>query len=144
MGSHFEKQACGNEMMVADSSLMSVFSRMTLAVAMDSGWYEIDLDSAEQYDWGRERGCKMLDLSYFDPEEEDPIDEFCEYLQKTSCSWNSRYINKCKRNPFSEENYLNVNYKSCLVSKLRNKFSQFHFQNESICLKMRVDFCDVF
>lgn len=81
VGSHFEKQICGNEMMVSDGPLISIFSKMSLAVALDSGWFFIDMESAEQYDWGRKRGCRMFDQSYLDLEE-DPIEEFCEMLPR--------------------------------------------------------------
>ena len=120
--------------MVADNSLNSVFSEMTLAVAIDSGWFDVDLDQAEQYDWGKGKGCKMFQL-----EEHDDIgEEFCYFHGERSCSENHRFINICKNNLFSLDNYLNQNLVSCYKNKNQNIFSQFHHDHDSICMEMKV------
>ena len=126
--------------MVADDPLVSIMSRMTLAVGMDSGWYEIDLQNSEKFDWGREKGCQMFDFTHHQENEEESAEELCDVLEKISCSSNGRFINKCQKNEFSGENYLNMPYKFCHQSKIDNKFSQSNLQNKSGCLKMKVGF----
>lgn len=134
VGSHFQLQTFGNELMISNSPLESVLSRMTLAVGKDSGWFEIDLETGEKFDWGREKGCRMFDMDYQD----EPLDEFCHRLSKKSCSPNARFINKCRQNPFSDENYLNMRHKACHAKKIQNRFSQSNELNESICMKFKV------
>ena len=120
--------------MVADNPLVPAVSKMTLAVAADSGWFEVDFGKAEQFDWGRGRGCGMLDLA----NQGDNPAEFCELPVRKSCSSNLRSINKCRISRYSSEKYLNLGYKACDESKFRNRFSQNHLQNESICMEMKV------
>lgn len=120
--------------MIPYISLVSVFSRMTLAVAKDSGWFAIDLDLGEQFNWGKRSGCRMFDLE----KEHEPIGEFCRKLRKKTCSRNGKFIDMCRSNPFSFKNHLKVPYKSCQLAKLKNKFSQFDLSNDSACLTIRV------
>ena len=42
-GGHFDKKIFGDEIMVPNDPLDARFSQMTLAVAADSGWYDINL-----------------------------------------------------------------------------------------------------
>lgn len=37
-----------------------VFSRITLALMEDSGWYSADYQLAEKLDWGRGLGCDFV------------------------------------------------------------------------------------
>jgi hypothetical protein len=133
-GAHFEKQIFGNELMVSDSPLNSVFSEMTLAVGIDSGWFDIDLAKAEYYEWGRNKTCKMIEMDL----NEDSVDEFCANNQETKCSENHRFINKCQDTRYSEHNKLNQNEVSCYKKKKENDFSQFHHDHDSICMEMSV------
>jgi hypothetical protein len=121
-------------MMVSDSPINSVFSEMTLAIGIDSGWFEIDLNEAENFEWGKNKKCKMFEMDWH----EDIGEEFCDYLQEKKCSQNHRFINICKNTFFSEENYLNQNHVSCYQKKKENNFSQFHHDHDSICMEISV------
>ncbi|XP_022332013.2 ciliated left-right organizer metallopeptidase-like [Crassostrea virginica] len=39
---------------------LTFLDRMTLAVFEDSGWYEVDYSQADEYYWGKGKGCKLL------------------------------------------------------------------------------------
>ena len=123
-------------MMTADSSINSKFSQMSLAVAADSGWFDVQFDKAEEFDWGKNKGCKMFALD----NNADSIDEFCFNLSSKSCSENNRFISQCKNNSFSSDNNLNVPIKSCYNGKKENRYSQFYSFNDSICLESKVRF----
>lgn len=68
MGAHFERLVFGNETMVAEDTPDSRFSKFSLAVARDSGWFEADLSSAEFFDWGLGAGCGFVQNPACPPE----------------------------------------------------------------------------
>lgn len=43
--------------MVAEDTQNTKFSKFSLAVAADSGWFEVDFSLAEHISWGRNAGC---------------------------------------------------------------------------------------
>ena len=59
-GGHFEKRFFGDEMMVPDDTFDSRFSVMSLAIAADSGWYDVDFMGGDEYNWGKGSGCEMF------------------------------------------------------------------------------------
>ena len=133
--------------MVADGPLRSIFSYMSLAVALDSGWFIIDLEQAEQFTWGKGKGCKMLEIEEYEFEDDTQEsekktkgieEEFCRFINTKSCSSNHRFIKMCRYTQLSEENYLNVDVDSCYMRKKENEFSQFFHDHDSICMQMRV------
>lgn len=122
-------------MMVADGPLVSVFSRLALAVAVDSQWFSVDLSSAEEFSYGRQKGCRMFDLEY----QEAPLAEFCMFRNDQSCSENGRFVNKCLWNVFTGENYLNMPMKACHKAKASNVNSQSDPSHDAMCLEMQVE-----
>jgi len=48
-GAHFEKVTFGDEIMVPDDTLHSRFSQLSLAVAADSGWYDVNFLDGDEY-----------------------------------------------------------------------------------------------
>ncbi|XP_028408918.1 leishmanolysin-like peptidase [Dendronephthya gigantea] len=54
---HLEKRVFENEAMTGVFTNNPVFSRITLAVMEDTGWYRVDYAMAEPLDWGRNAGC---------------------------------------------------------------------------------------
>lgn len=57
---HFEKEFFGNEIMIADTPKISIFSKFTLSLLMDSGLFIVDLNQAEPSYWGRNAGCQFF------------------------------------------------------------------------------------
>ncbi|KAG8432172.1 hypothetical protein GDO86_016711 [Hymenochirus boettgeri] len=54
---HWEKRLLENEAMTGSHTQSRVFSRITLALMEDTGWYRANYSMAERLDWGRGKGC---------------------------------------------------------------------------------------
>lgn len=143
--------AFGDEMMVADDSLDARFSVMSLAVAADSGWYEVNFEKADLYDWGHDRGCLGLG-SESKPQAKSKSDsrpacartalsDFCKYPGTTGCSSDFKYISLCKRTLFTAECKLRMNDQSCKRAKRakRSGVKAFRYGRFSICQQCRVE-----
>ena len=57
---HWEKRVFENEAMTGTYTQHPVFSRMTLALMEDTGWYKANYDMAEDLDWGKGLGCLFV------------------------------------------------------------------------------------
>ena len=60
---HWEKRLFENEAMTGVFTHNPVFSRITLALMEDTGWYKVNYDMAETLDWGRNAGCLFVQNS---------------------------------------------------------------------------------
>ncbi|KAI1290328.1 Leishmanolysin-like peptidase [Halotydeus destructor] len=54
---HWEKRVFENEAMTGTHTQNPVYSRITLALMEDSGWYEANYTLAQQLKWGKNLGC---------------------------------------------------------------------------------------
>mmetsp|Transcript_5939 Transcript_5939/g.9113 ORF Transcript_5939/g.9113 Transcript_5939/m.9113 type:complete len:695 (+) Transcript_5939:173-2257(+) len=61
LGSHWEKRLFMNELMTASSTLNPIYSRVTLALFEDSGWYLPDYRYAQPLEWGAGAGCSFVE-----------------------------------------------------------------------------------
>ncbi|XP_068602104.1 leishmanolysin-like peptidase [Brachionichthys hirsutus] len=57
---HWEKRLLENEAMTGSHTQNRVFSRLTLALMEDSGWYRANYSLAQKLDWGRGLGCDFV------------------------------------------------------------------------------------
>ena len=57
---HWEKRLFENEGMTGAFTQNSVFSRITLALMEDTGWYTVDYHKAEPLRWGQNLGCMFV------------------------------------------------------------------------------------
>ncbi|XP_003214925.1 leishmanolysin-like peptidase [Anolis carolinensis] len=57
---HWEKRLLENEAMTGSHTQNRVFSRITLALMEDTGWYRANYSMAEKLDWGRDKGCDFV------------------------------------------------------------------------------------
>ena len=57
---HWEKRLFENEAMTGTYTQHPVFSRITLALMEDTGWYRVNYDMAEDLDWGKDLGCLFV------------------------------------------------------------------------------------
>lgn len=119
--------------MVPDSPIDAVFSGMSLAVAADSGWYDVDLMSGEQYSWGREKGCGIFSEEC----ETEDYSEFCSKSKTISCGDSLEYVQVCKRTGFSRYCKLNSSFRSC-KTKRKTKIPSFAYGKNSVCLPGKV------
>lgn len=60
---HWEKRLFENEAMTGTHTQNSVYSRLTLAVLQDTGWYVANFSKAEKLDWGQNLGCEFAKQS---------------------------------------------------------------------------------
>uniref|UniRef100_A0A3P8ZXL0 Leishmanolysin-like peptidase n=1 Tax=Esox lucius TaxID=8010 RepID=A0A3P8ZXL0_ESOLU len=57
---HWEKRLLENEAMTGSHTHNRVFSRITLAIMEDTGWYRANYSMAERLDWGKGLGCDFV------------------------------------------------------------------------------------
>lgn len=134
-GGHFDRVVFGDEMMVPESTLDARLSVMSLAVAADSGWYQVDFLKADPFIWGRDKGCSILDSQC----PRNVISEFCSKIRQTSCSDDFKYISLCRRTRHTGPCMINMNHQNCKVRKKRSKRG-FRYGRFSICQNCRVSF----
>ena len=134
VGAHFEKLIYGDEIMVSDDTTDAKFGPMSLAVGKDSGWYEIDMETAENYFWGKEQGCKIFEKSCLAAE----VSEFCYTKGHQSCSENHMYLTSCSSSAFTGSCNINLNIKSCKKHH-STSISAFSYGHDSICLNTEVN-----
>ncbi|KAG9271613.1 leishmanolysin-like peptidase [Astyanax mexicanus] len=57
---HWEKRLLENEAMTGSHTQNRVFSRITLAIMEDTGWYRANYSMAENLEWGKGLGCDFV------------------------------------------------------------------------------------
>lgn len=60
---HWEKRLFENEAMTGTYTQNPVFSRITLALMEDTGWYRVNYRMSENLDWGKQLGCTFAKRS---------------------------------------------------------------------------------
>lgn len=56
---HWEKRLFENEAMTGTHTQNPVYSRLTLALMEDTGWYTANYSMAETLHWGKNLGCNF-------------------------------------------------------------------------------------
>jgi hypothetical protein len=133
VGSHFEKMVFGDDTMVSDDTTDAKFGVMTLAVAKDSGWYEVDLGNAETYFWGKDEGCDIFKYTC----EVNSVTEFCNTEGHRGCSDNHMYHTYCSTSNYVTNCNLNLNIKSCKKAHT-SQTTSFGYGSDSFCLPLTV------
>ena len=130
---HFEKVFFGNEIEIGQLGTFSKLSVITLAVAKDSGWYEVDLTMGEQYDWGKNKGCDFLSTSCL----KDSISEYCTTVGEYGCNDDHLYRTLCSSNQFNTSCPMDYYLESCKKEKVSTNV-EFTYGIDSVCLKRQV------
>lgn len=112
-GAHFERTLFGNETMVSEDIQVPILSKFTLAILKDSGFYKVDMQRAEYFDWGKDRGCDFLDDDMCSSQGKFP--EICHVKDQLSCDPLHNYITKCKTTTFTDNCMLNDKRYGCNV-----------------------------
>ena len=60
---HWEKRAFENEAMTGTHTQNPVYSRITLALMEDTGWYKARMEMAQPLNWGKNLGCAFAQRS---------------------------------------------------------------------------------
>lgn len=101
---HWEKRLFENEGMTGAFTQNSVFSRITLALMEDTGWYVANYDMAEPLRWGKNLGCLFAKNSckaWMMAQSDNNIHPFCQRLKKkdeglhTGCSVDKTSVAMC-------------------------------------------------
>ena len=119
--------------MVSDDTTDAKFSRFSLAVAKDSGWYEIDLEKGEHFFWGKGEGCDILGTTC----PHTTVDEFCDDNAGNSCSDNHLYKSACQKYEFTGNCSINLHQDFCKTVKTSGN-NYFKYSKDSMCLKTHV------
>lgn len=123
MNTHWEKSIMGNEMMTAMASGKMILSAATLSVFQDSGWYQIDMSQAENYVYGKGKGCPFLSSNC-----SSIYNEFCsdqgwtcsqDYMAKTPCV-NTTFSDNCLYKEYISSYLCNHGYKLVNTSSFEN------------------------
>nr|CAD7426541.1 unnamed protein product [Timema monikensis] len=90
---HWEKRVFENEAMTGTHTQNPVYSRITLALMEDTGWYKANYSMAQPLDWGRNYGCDFAMKSCKD------------WMDNRTASGESihPFCNKVKRDPLETE-----------------------------------------
>ena len=102
-GSHWEKRTFFNEYMTGSSSSDPIFSNLTIAYFVDSGWYEAGEDVSDAIDtrlvWGKNLGCDFAEKACNDDDGWPRKDAFpgyyCTDKRDTSCSFDLKGKARC-------------------------------------------------
>jgi hypothetical protein len=86
--------------MVAEDTQNSRFSKFSLAVAKDSGWFEVDLSLGEHFTWGKGAGCEFVQKrTCFDTNSY----EICSENRFMTCSRDFKTKYSCSKTGFTDE-----------------------------------------
>ena len=119
--------------MISDDVTDAKYTKMSLAVAKDSGWYEVDLSLGENYFWGKDEGCSIFETTCSHAN----VTEFCSTEGKNGCNDNHMYRTSCSSNTFTGTCKMNLNVKSCKVAHKASS-EAFQYGTDSICLNGQV------
>uniref|UniRef100_A0A8C5MYD8 Leishmanolysin-like peptidase n=1 Tax=Leptobrachium leishanense TaxID=445787 RepID=A0A8C5MYD8_9ANUR len=107
---HWEKRLLENEAMTGSHTQNRVFSRITLALMEDTGWYRANYSMAERLDWGRGKGCDfvMKSCKFWIQEQsrkKQSVSPFCDVLRtnplKLTCRQDKKAVAICNLQHFS-------------------------------------------
>lgn len=128
-GAHFEKIFFADEMMTPDDTLEINLSRFSLAVAKDSGFFQVNMDKGENIFWGKNEGCGFFEQSCKITES----DEFCSKDETVSCSDNLMFRTQCHTSQFTNTCKINLHFESCKTQKKSIEVFEKYGRN-SLCL----------
>ncbi|KAM9305743.1 LOW QUALITY PROTEIN: leishmanolysin-like peptidase [Gastrophryne carolinensis] len=116
---HWEKRLLENEAMTGSHTQNRVFSRITLALMEDTGWYRANYSLAQRLEWGRGKGCDFILKScrswiQQQSERNQSISPFCNTLRsnplKLTCRQDQRAVAICNLQRFPQRLPLEYQY----------------------------------
>jgi leishmanolysin-like peptidase len=105
---HWEKRLLGNEAMTGVFTFDPVFSRLSLAVMEDSGWYSVNYSSASPLLWGRGKGRSFVEEGCGNLVEDthDERNPFCgvhKSSNRLGCTLGRGAVAQCNRVTFTSQ-----------------------------------------
>ncbi|XP_066431385.1 leishmanolysin-like peptidase [Eleutherodactylus coqui] len=116
---HWEKRLLENEAMTGSHTQNRVFSRITLALMEDTGWYRANYSMAQKLDWGRGKGCDFAMKSckfWIDQQirKKQNVSPFCDTLRgnplKLTCRQDHKAVAICNLQRFPKSLPLEYQY----------------------------------
>ncbi|XP_062567285.1 leishmanolysin-like peptidase isoform X1 [Saccostrea cucullata] len=101
---HWEKRLFENEVMTGTYTQNPVVSRVTLALMEDTGWYQVNYNTAEELEWGKNLGCDFVTKSCMDwmDSHKPPLLDmhpYCKQIRqgmlRTDCTRNRKAVAFC-------------------------------------------------
>lgn len=101
---HWEKRAFENEAMTGTHTQNPVYSRITLALMEDTGWYKANMEMAQPLSWGRNLGCDFAQRSCMEwmetkADREQHLHPYCNRVKRdpleTECSEDRNSVALC-------------------------------------------------
>jgi hypothetical protein len=120
-GGHFERIVFGDETMVAEDVEVAKFSKITLALMKDSGWYDIDVMKGDAYTWGKGEGCEL----FYKTCTQSSVDETCDQNNNFGCDKTFHYKMSCRKTTFTG----GCNIKTKGFSCLKHHSNMYFFEN---------------
>jgi hypothetical protein len=103
--SHFEQKILNDEIMISLSNSIGILSMFSLHFLNDVGWYQVNFGFAQEYNWGRNKGCGFLK-----PECNTTFSEFCTSQYQIKCSDDRKSKRLCLTTGFSDNCPLSTKY----------------------------------
>jgi hypothetical protein len=103
--SHFEQKVLNDEMMISLSNSIGILSMFSLHFLNDVGWYQVNFGFAQEYNWGRGKGCQFLE-----PACNNSFSEFCTSQYQVKCSDDRKSKRLCLTTSFSNNCPLSTKY----------------------------------
>ncbi|XP_062312727.1 leishmanolysin-like peptidase isoform X1 [Osmerus eperlanus] len=116
---HWEKRLLENEAMTGSHTQNRVFSRITLAIMEDTGWYRANYSMAERLDWGRGLGCDFVMKSckfWMDRQRQSrhPVTPYCDTVRATplklTCRQDQLAVAVCNLQKYSQDLPMDYQY----------------------------------
>ncbi|XP_026563872.1 leishmanolysin-like peptidase isoform X1 [Pseudonaja textilis] len=126
---HWEKRLLENEAMTGSQTQNRVFSRITLALMEDTGWYKVNYSMAEKLEWGRGKGCDfvMKSCKFWINQQrrkKEPVAPYCDTLRSNplqlTCRQDQRAVAVCNLQKFPQQLPQEYQYFDSLYGVLPN------------------------
>lgn len=108
-GGHLERIVFGDETMVSEDVSVAKFSKVTLALLKDSGWYDIDLSKGDHYTWGKNEGCGIFQTNCAS----NSVEETCSSNNNFGCDKTYNFKMTCTRTTFTGQCNIKMKGDSC-------------------------------
>jgi hypothetical protein len=103
--SHFEQTLYQGEIMTAISNGIPILSHFTLYFLGSCGWYQVNYNYAQEYNWGRKKGCDFVNTQC-----DTRYPEYCSSEYQVKCSNNRRRKVVCQKSSFTDNCIMSTDF----------------------------------
>jgi hypothetical protein len=87
-----------NEILTGSNVGGPIFSKFTMAVLEDSGWYDVTYNNLDDLSWGYQKGCNFMSNGC---KNKGDYTEFC-YQSSSSCNSQGNSKGSCQKDALSD------------------------------------------